>query len=92
MKKKISQAIIKFFKNENLIIDESKLIIEKSKNFGDYSSNVALMFAKQNKIDSLKLAQTIKNQLLSENLNLEKIEIAPPALLIFLFPKMNMQI
>lgn len=87
MKKKISQAIIKFFKNENLIIDESKLIIEKSKNFGDYSSNVALIFAKQNKIDSLKLAQTIKNQLLSENLNLEKIEIAPPGFINFFISK-----
>ncbi|MXR12007.1 arginine--tRNA ligase [Mycoplasma flocculare] len=87
MTSKIRGKIIEFFQNKNLIIDDSKIIVEKAKNFGDYSSNAALIFARKNKMEPLNLALQIKNQLLLENLNLEKIEIAPPGFLNFFVSK-----
>lgn len=72
MNKKIKQKIIKFLENKNLIFEENKIIVEKSRNFGDYSSNIALIFAKKNKIEPLNLAKEIKDFLLLEDLDLEK--------------------
>ncbi|ATP59372.1 arginine--tRNA ligase [Mesomycoplasma dispar] len=87
MNKKIKQKIIKFLENKNLIFEENKIIVEKSRNFGDYSSNIALIFAKKNKIEPLNLAKEIKDFLLLEDLDLEKIEIAAPGFLNFFVSK-----
>ncbi|WP_069098540.1 arginine--tRNA ligase [Mesomycoplasma ovipneumoniae] len=87
MNKKISNQISEFFIKNNLIFDKNKIIVEKSKNFGDFSTNVALIFSKQNKLKPLELAEKIKNWLNQQELGLEKIEIASPGFLNFFVSK-----
>ena len=59
----------------------------REKSHGDFSSNIALVLAKQLQISPLQLAEKIKLKIdySSENSKLEKIEIAKPGFINFFF-------
>ncbi len=82
MKDKIKLEIFNFLKKKiNINLNEIEILNSKNEKFGDYSSNVALRFAKKNNLDSMKLANEIK-----ENINkkiIKKIEILKPGFINF---------
>ncbi len=82
MKEKIQLEIFKFLKNKiNIKLNEIEILNSKNEKFGDYSSNVALKFAKKNNLNPIDLANEIK-----ENINkkiIKKIEILKPGFINF---------
>ena len=60
----------------------------KDANHGDYSSNIAMVFAKQAQQSPRELAQTLCN-LLNENTAFEKVEVAGPGFINFFIAQKN---
>ncbi|MBG0730508.1 arginine--tRNA ligase [Mycoplasma sp. 'Moose RK'] len=87
MNRKIKQKIIEFFHKKQLDFVENQIFVEKSKNFGDFSTNIALVLAKKNNLKPLELANLIKDSLSSELTEIEKIEVIPPGFINFYVTK-----
>ncbi len=89
LKEEIKKTIIfllKKFKVKNQSIDSNDFNVEISnkKEFGDLSSNVALIFCKLFKVSPLDLAEKISNEL-RKNTNILKIEVLRPGFINFFF-------
>jgi arginyl-tRNA synthetase len=71
-------------KNQNIDSNDFNVEISNKKEFGDLSSNVALIFCKLFKVSPLDLAEKISNEL-RKNTNILKIEVLPPGFINFFF-------
>lgn len=78
IKKELQQIIKNSLEKNNIDFDSNTIVIEtpKDSNFGDYSTNVALILAKTLKRNPLEIAEDIKNGIDSDTI--EKIEIVKP--------------
>ena len=78
IKKELQQIIKNSLEKNNIDFDLDTIVIEtpKDSNFGDYSTNIALILAKTLKRNPLEIAENIKNSIDSDTI--EKIEIANP--------------
>ncbi len=95
MKEQIAQAITEVI--DTLIADGTvptqpsaavQVTRTKDANHGDYSSNIAMVFAKQAQQPPRELAQTLCN-LLNDNAAFEKVEVAGPGFLNFFIAQKN---
>ena len=89
LKEEIKKTIIFLFKkfkikNQNIDSNDFNVEISNKKEFGDLSSNVALIFCKLFKVSPLDLAEKISNEL-RKNTNILKIEVLPPGFINFFF-------
>ena len=78
IKKELQQIIKNSLEKNNIDFDSNTIVIEtpKDSNFGDYSTNIALILAKTLKRNPLEIAEDIKNGIDSDTI--EKIEIVKP--------------
>ena len=78
IKKELQQIIKNSLVKNNIDFSENNIVIEtpKDSNFGDYSTNIALLLTKVLKKNPLDIAKDIKNGIESEII--EKIEIVKP--------------
>ena len=78
IKKELQQIIKNSLVKNNIDFSEKNIVIEtpKDSNFGDYSTNIALLLTKVLKKNPLDIANDIKNGIESEII--EKIEIVKP--------------
>lgn len=84
----IKKIIIETSKKLSLNTDEKEIKIEHPAdvNFGDYSSNIAMILAKKEKSNPRELAEKIKSEIEKENnknVFIKKIEIAGPGFINF---------
>ena len=94
VKKKILELIQKAVKKVFGKIEIEKFEIEypKNKNFGDYSTNLALILAKVLKKNPVEIGEKIKNQISKSKVNFfEKIEIVKPGFINFFLKKEFLQ-
>jgi arginyl-tRNA synthetase len=94
IKEKISRLLQRTTKEIFGKIEFEKFEIEypKNKNFGDYSTNLALILAKILKKDPMEIGEEIKNQILKSKVNFfEKIEVAKPGFINFFLKKEFLQ-
>jgi len=78
-----------FKKAFSLDVEENNIIIEIPKNVdqGDYSTTIAMRYAKQLQNNPRVIAEKLKEELLNSSLPIEKIEIAGPGFINFYFQK-----
>jgi len=84
--RKILEKTVKELQGERIIseIQEIKVEYPPDENYGDYSTNLALLMAKKLNKSPLKLAEDIKSEILKSKKNfLEKIEIKNPGFINF---------
>ena len=86
LKLTIKDAFKKVF---SLDVEENNIIIEIPKNVdqGDYSTTIAMRYAKQLQNNPRVIAEKLKEELLHSSLPIEKIEIAGPGFINFYFKK-----
>ena len=84
LKQEIKRALLSTF---GLEVEENNIVIElpKIKGQGDYSSTVALRYAKELKSNPRLVAEKLKDYLDSSSLPLEKIAVAGPGFINFYF-------
>ena len=91
IEKYLRQAILEAKKSENWAdFDMPKLGIERPKNeqFGDYTSNIAMVLARLVKKNPMEIAEAIKSQVLGSRFQvLEKVEIVAPGYINFYLSK-----
>lgn len=80
---KIKNAIIKAFENQNFAFDPTKIIVSKSKHLGDFSTNAAFLFAKNNNMPAMEFAQKIVDFIDKNEIFATKIEVATPGFINF---------
>jgi arginyl-tRNA synthetase len=85
LNKSVSE-LLKAQKWDNLNLSEIVVDYAKNEQFGDYTSNVAMVLAKKIGDNPMKIAEKIAESLnsqIAENINLEKVEIAAPGYINF---------
>ncbi|NLB11200.1 arginine--tRNA ligase [bacterium] len=84
LEKVLKEALVQAFKNSfNLVVEDIMLEIPKNSLLGDYSSNVALRYAKTLKTKPQIVANKLKEELLAFSLPVHKIEVAGPGFINF---------
>ena len=81
---------LNFIKNDSITDSVKKKItveVPKNKSFGDISFNAPLILASLVKKNPIQLADEIKEIILAENTDFEKIEVAKPGFINFTFKK-----
>ena len=83
-------AFFKNLENNNIIklpkkFDNFSVEIPKIKTHGDFSTNAPMIFAKENNLNPIILANIIKNELEGKFSEIVKIEVAKPGFLNFFF-------
>ena len=79
LKSIIKEDITKILKNLDLNFDDKFIVkVPTEQSFGDFSCNVAMAFAKKNKLTSGKLADSVKKELLKNKAKYKKVEIVKP--------------
>lgn len=82
----LKESLNKINKNDNITIDNIEVNLCKDKKFGDFSSNIAMKYASQNNENPRDFAKKIIN-LIEDNNNIIKIEIAGPGFINFFVSK-----
>ncbi|NQV00209.1 MAG: arginine--tRNA ligase, partial [Parcubacteria group bacterium] len=89
MKKEIGDLLIKSVKISqsdkslpDFNIPEIQLEHPENRQFGDYSSNIAMQIVKKAKKSPLEIAEIIKNNI-EESKNIEKVEVVKPGFINF---------
>ena len=85
MKEKLQNIIKEALLKLNIEKDDILVEIPKDKENGDYSSNIAMQLARTLKKNPKSIAEDIKNNIISDDIN--KIEIAGPGFLNFYVKK-----
>lgn len=87
IQKIIKNALFEVKKAKNwpdFVVDEIVVDYPKNEQFGDYTTNIALVLAKKVGFGPMEIAESIKSEIESENLNeFEKVEVAAPGYLNF---------
>ena len=78
IKKELQEIINDSLKKTNITVEEKQIIIEtpKDSNFGDYSTNIALVLTKELKENPMLIAEKIKSNI--ESPIIEKVEVVKP--------------
>lgn len=82
----LKESLNKINKNDSITIDNIEVNLCKDKKFGDFSSNIAMKYASQNNENPRDFAKKIIN-LIEDNNNIIKIEIAGPGFINFFVSK-----
>jgi arginyl-tRNA synthetase len=89
---KITKKIIKKEGVRNFKFEKFEIEHPKNKNFGDYSTNLALVLAKHLKKDPMEIGEKIKAQISKAKTDLfEKIEVVKPGFINFFLKKEFLQ-
>jgi len=99
IEKYLKQAILEVAKNENAVsLDEFKIAIDRPKDeqFGDYTTNIAMVLAKPLKKSPMEIAEVIKAEILrlaslAQDDILEKVEVVAPGYINFYLSKKYFQ-
>jgi len=93
IKKIIKRAARKIQKGKALRFETSILIEEpREKNYGDYSTNIALVLAKKLKKNPLEIAEEFKSEILNSKPGLfQRVEVAKPGFINFFIKKGYLQ-
>jgi len=91
MKEKIEKILKQTL--QDLDYDMGEVIVDYAKNekFGDYTTNVAMVLAKEFKKNPLEVAKEISKKIKDEKNTFEKIEVAKPGYINFYLSKKYFQ-
>jgi arginyl-tRNA synthetase len=92
MKKELEILFKKALKSLNYSVDEINIDYPKVETFGDYTTNVAMVLAREAKKSPMEIAESIKNKVESIKQNkIEKVETVKPGYINFYLSKEYLQ-